>query len=166
MRGFLVRSSPWWVLHPGLDSFFKLGIDMKKTGHQRTTAAGAANRPAASRPSKAVASPPGTLPEAKEVEPRVEHSGGRWTFLTNHSHVLILLSRNPSIVLREVAALVGITERAVQRITSDLEEEGFLERIKVGRQNHYRILADQPLRHPIEAHRTIGDLVGLIDEPH
>ena len=86
----------------------------------------------------------------------------RWTFLTNHSHVLILLSQNPSTVLREVAARVGITERAVQRIIADLEEAGFIEREKVGRQNRYRIKTNRPLRHPIEAHRTIGDLVGLI----
>ena len=65
-------------------------------------------------------------------------------------------------VLREVATIVGITERAVQRIIADLEEGGFIEREKVGRQNHYRILSAQPLRHPIEAHRTIGHLVGLI----
>ena len=57
-----------------------------------------------------------------------------------------MLSRNPSMVLRQVASLVGITERAVQRIIADLEEEGFIEREKVGRQNHYRILTDRPLR--------------------
>ena len=91
-----------------------------------------------------------------------EGHASRWTFLTNHSHVLILLSQNTSIVLREVAARVGITERAVQRIIADLEEAGFIEREKVGRQNRYRIRTNRPLRHPIEAHRTIGDLVGLI----
>jgi DNA-binding transcriptional ArsR family regulator len=91
-----------------------------------------------------------------------EPPGGGWTFLTNHAHVLILLSRDPSMVLRKVAAAIGITERAVQRIIADLEEGGFLEREKVGRQNHYRILVDRPLRHPIEAHRSIGDLLGLI----
>lgn len=92
-----------------------------------------------------------------------EHAGGRWTFLTNHSHVLILLSRNPTMVLREVAALVGITERAVQRIIVDLEMAGYIEREKVGRQNQYRILADRPLRHPIESHRKIGDIIALIE---
>jgi DNA-binding transcriptional ArsR family regulator len=89
-------------------------------------------------------------------------SASRWTFLTNHSHVLILLWQDPSIVLREVAIRVGITERAVQRIIADLEGAGFIEREKVGRRNHYRIRTNRPLRHPIEAHRTIGDLVGLI----
>lgn len=92
-------------------------------------------------------------------------SVARWTFLTNHSHVLIVLSHHPSMVLREVAARVGITERAVQRIIADLEDEGFIEREKIGRQNHYRILNDRPLRHPVESHRTIGDLLAMVDEP-
>lgn len=87
-----------------------------------------------------------------------------WTFLTNHAHVLILLRANPTAVLREVAASVGITERAVQRIVQELEEEGFLVREKVGRQNRYTINESLPLRHPIEAHRAIGDLIRLINE--
>lgn len=88
--------------------------------------------------------------------------GSRWTFLTNHAHVLILLSKAPDTVLREVAFQVGITERAVQRIIADLDRDGFIERVKVGRQNSYRIRPNQPLRHPIEAHRSIGDLIDLI----
>lgn len=110
---------------------------------------------------------PSRRPAAKRAAgPALEPAAppaGRWTFLTNHSHVLILLSQDPSLVLREVAARVGITERAVQRIIADLEEAGFIEREKVGRRNRYRIRNNRPLRHPIEAHRTIGDLVGLID---
>ncbi len=90
-------------------------------------------------------------------------ASGSWTFLTNHAHVLILLARDPSRVLREVALDVGITERAVQRIIADLEAERFIEREKVGRRNHYRIRTDAPLRHPIEAHRSIGDLLAAID---
>jgi hypothetical protein len=85
-----------------------------------------------------------------------------WTFLTNHAHVLFLLSQTSDLVLREVALRVGITERAVQRIIADLESEGFVERARVGRKNHYRIFTDLPLRHPIESHRTIGDLIALI----
>ncbi|MFN0055783.1 MAG: helix-turn-helix transcriptional regulator [Planctomycetales bacterium] len=88
--------------------------------------------------------------------------GHRWTFLTNHAHVLILLSRDPSLILREVALRIGITERAVQRLVAELEEEGYIQRERVGRQNHYRILADKPLRHPIEEHRTVGDLLTLV----
>ncbi len=89
-------------------------------------------------------------------------SAHRWTFLTNHSHVLITLYYNPDLVLREVAQRVGITERGVQRIVQDLEDEGFIRREKVGRKNHYQVLIEQPLRHPIESHRTIGDLLKLV----
>jgi predicted transcriptional regulator len=89
-------------------------------------------------------------------------SSPKWTFLTNHAHVLIVLDCAPGLVLREVALRVGITERAVQRIVVDLEESGFLEREKVGRRNQYKVLKNKPLRHPIEAHRKIGDLLKLI----
>ena len=87
-----------------------------------------------------------------------------WTFLTNHTHVLAVLDADPEKVLREVALEVGITERAVQRIIQDLEEGGFIKRERVGRRNHYQVLKDQHLRHPIEAHRKIGDLLKLISK--
>lgn len=91
-------------------------------------------------------------------------SAHRWTFLTNHSHVLVVLHSKPELVLREVALEVGITERAVQRIIQDLESGGFIERERVGRRNRYVVLVDEPLRHPIESHRRIGDLLGLISK--
>jgi DNA-binding MarR family transcriptional regulator len=106
--------------------------------------------------SKTVASSQTSEPEGSA------HPANRWTFLTNHSHVLITLYANPELVLREVALLVGITERGVQRIVQDLEDEGFIRREKVGRKNRYQVLLEQPLRHPIEAHRTIGDLLKLV----
>ena len=96
--------------------------------------------------------------------PNPESGGARWTFLTNHSHVLVLLHAEPDLVLREVATRVGITERAVQRIIRELEEDGFIERERVGRCNRYHILTDHPLRHPIEGHRTIGDLLTLFSQ--
>lgn len=88
----------------------------------------------------------------------------RWTFLTNHAHVLAVLHSDPEKVLRKVALEVGITERAVQRIIQELEESGYIQRERVGRRNRYRVLTDKPLRHPIEAHRKIGDLLKLINQ--
>lgn len=85
-----------------------------------------------------------------------------WTFLTNHTHVLAVLHSAPDLVLRQVAVQVGITERAVQRIVQDLEDGGFIRRERVGRQNRYDVLTNEPLRHPIESHRKIGDLLKLI----
>jgi hypothetical protein len=105
---------------------------------------------------------PVALPKPSAAPP-AEAAGTHWTFLTNHSHVLISLSRNPTLVLREVAIQVGITERAVQRIIADLEIAGVIEREKVGRQNHYRIRTDQSLRHPIESRRSVGELLGIIN---
>lgn len=85
-----------------------------------------------------------------------------WNFFTNHAHVLICLARKPMQPLREVALSVGITERAVQRIVAELEEAGYLERKRIGRQNEYIIHADGRLRHPLEAHRCIGDLLDVV----
>lgn len=100
--------------------------------------------------------------EASNAASTATDTRARWTFLTNHAHVLIALHANSDMVLREVAIQVGITERAVQRIVQDLEEEGYIRREKVGRNNHYEVLTSIPLRHPLEAHRDIGDLLRLI----
>jgi predicted transcriptional regulator len=85
----------------------------------------------------------------------------RWTFLTNHAHVLLCLARSPELRLRDVAALVGVTERAVQRIIADLEEAGYLTRRRHGRQNHYEIEQDLPLRHAVESHQTVRAFIGM-----
>jgi predicted transcriptional regulator len=95
---------------------------------------------------------------------KADDSLPRWTFLTNHAHVLAILHSDPQLVLRQVAVAVGITERAVQRIVQDLEEGGFVRREKVGRRNRYYVLTNLSLRHPIESHRNIGDLLKLINK--
>ena len=85
-----------------------------------------------------------------------------WTFLSNHSHVLLCLAQDPESRLRDVAERVGITERAVQRIVSDLEKGGVLEHSRDGRRNRYTIHDDQPLRHPVEAHCTVRALLAFV----
>ena len=85
-----------------------------------------------------------------------------WSFFTNHAQVLTCIAHNPRQALREVAASVGITERAVQRIVADLEDGGFLLRKRVGRRNRYRILTGKSLPNPLEDHRTIADIVGTV----
>jgi DNA-binding IclR family transcriptional regulator len=64
--------------------------------------------------------------------------------------------------VREMAQRVGITERAVHRILAELEEGGYVTRQRDGRRNTYRVHSARPLRHPIEAHRTIGDLIDAV----
>ncbi len=89
-----------------------------------------------------------------------KHSG--WTFLSNHAHVLICLARDPDLVLREVALRVGITERAVQKIVADLEEAGALRRKREGRRNHYSINRRLRLRHSLETHARVGNLLDAV----
>ena len=86
-----------------------------------------------------------------------------WTFLSNYAHVLLCLNQDPSSRLRDVAQQVGITERATQRIISELELAGVLTRSRDGRRNQYQLHLQRPLRHPLESHRSIGDLLALFD---
>jgi DNA-binding IclR family transcriptional regulator len=86
----------------------------------------------------------------------------RWTFLTNHAHVLLCIAADPAMRLRDVAEKVGITERAAQRIVADLVEAGYLTRTRVGRRNQYEIHPELPLRHPVEQAREVGALVQLL----
>lgn len=89
-------------------------------------------------------------------------SVGSWTFLSNHTHVLVCLAADGEQTLRDVAAKVGLTERGVQRIVAELEQAGVLEREREGRRNLYRIDPRVPLRHPLEAHCRIGELLDLV----
>jgi hypothetical protein len=101
------------------------------------------------------------MEDTQAMTERTDHSAS-WTFLTNHAHVLICLKKEPGLTLRDVSLRVGITERAVQRIVADLEEEGYLVREREGRRNTYQLNLNRPLRHNVEHPCTIGDLVELI----
>ena len=90
---------------------------------------------------------------------------GDWTLFSNYGHVLVCLSRNREARLRDVAAMVGITERAVQKIVRDLQDEGYLTVTKQGRCNRYRINRRKTLRHDLESHVTVGKLLTLVDRP-
>jgi DNA-binding Lrp family transcriptional regulator len=95
----------------------------------------------------------------REVTTMRENS---WTFLTNHSHVLICLAQDPSLTMRDVADRVGITERAAARIIRELDEANVLTRLKEGRKNRYVVNLSAPLRHPVEAPHTVEELIHLI----
>jgi predicted transcriptional regulator of viral defense system len=87
---------------------------------------------------------------------------GDWTFLTNHAHVLLCVARDPGVRLRDVAEIVGITERAAQRIVADLVEAGYLERAREGRRNRYRVNPDGPLRHPMDRDHAVGEILEVL----
>lgn len=87
-----------------------------------------------------------------------------WTLLSNHGHVLVALSRNPTARIRDLAASVGITERAALKILADLEEAGYVTRERVGRRNEYRLHPDRRLRHPAESTVPVRDLLEVFDK--
>jgi DNA-binding Lrp family transcriptional regulator len=88
-------------------------------------------------------------------------SAKSWTFLTNHARVLVEIARNPESRLRDLAAWIGITERATQTIVNDLEDAGYITRTKVGRRNHYSVDPTRPFRHPAEAETRVEGLLTL-----
>lgn len=85
-----------------------------------------------------------------------------WNFLTNHTHILVVLAKDPSARIRDLADEVGITQRAVQRILAELTEENILKVRKEGRRNTYTINRRTRLRHPLESRHTIGELLDLL----
>jgi DNA-binding transcriptional ArsR family regulator len=89
-------------------------------------------------------------------------AGPGWTFLSNHTHVLVALAAEPDLTLRDIAQRVGITERGVIRIVEELEQGGVLSREREGRRNRYALNLDASLRHPLEQHCRIGELLALI----
>jgi len=87
-----------------------------------------------------------------------------WTFLTNHAHVLIALSRNPTLRQKDIAYSVGITVGAVHRILHELEAAGYLTSERVGRRKRYEINTSMPMRHPLEDQHTVDDLITSLDQ--
>ena len=85
-----------------------------------------------------------------------------WRFLSNHTQVLLCIERDPDVRFRDIAQMVGITERAAQRIVADLIESGYVENDRIGRRNHYRVNTDIAMRHPAQEGHDIGELLRLL----
>ncbi|MGH3304148.1 MAG: helix-turn-helix transcriptional regulator [Streptosporangiaceae bacterium] len=85
-----------------------------------------------------------------------------WTFLTNHARVLLCISRDPGIRLRDIADRVGVTERSAYGIVLDLAEAGYILKAKDGRRNRYRVQAHLPLPEPSSRERTVGEVLALL----
>jgi hypothetical protein len=90
-----------------------------------------------------------------------------WTFLTNHARVLLCISGDPGIRLRDLAARLGITERSAYGIVTDLATAGYITKVKDGRRNSYVIQAHLPLPEPTSRERTVGEVLALLaGAPH
>jgi predicted transcriptional regulator len=85
-----------------------------------------------------------------------------WHFVTSHTQVLLCLQQNPNVRLRDVAETVGITERAAQRIVTDLVDAGYVTRERIGRRNRYTLNRNRAMRHPSQFEHEIGELLDLL----
>ena len=85
-----------------------------------------------------------------------------WTFLTNHTHVLVCLSEDPELRIRDISERVGITERATQRIIAEVVAGGYLDKSRDGRRNRYRVVTSKTLRHPLERSHLLGELLRAV----
>ena len=92
-------------------------------------------------------------------QPVAESQARGWTFLTNHAHVLLCLAGGEALTARELGLMIGITERAIQVILADLTDGGYRIKKKIGRRNIYTVNRKGRLRHPLESHHTVGDLI-------
>jgi hypothetical protein len=91
-----------------------------------------------------------------------DEDGGTWTLLTGHGHVLVEIARSPDARIRDIAPVVGLTERTVQAIVADLEAAGYLTRTRDGRRNRYTVNADSLFRHPAQEGHRVGPFLALL----
>ena len=87
---------------------------------------------------------------------------GEWSFLTNHARVLACIAHDPGVRIRDIAAVLGVTERNASGIVADLTTAGYVLKDKDGRRNRYRIQLDVPLRRHTDRRRTIGELLSVL----
>jgi DNA-binding MarR family transcriptional regulator len=93
-----------------------------------------------------------------------QEPGKSWTFVTNHTQVLLAIARDRDIRLRDIARIVGITERAAQRIVKDLIEAGYVSRERLGRRNHYSVNHKAKMRHPSQREQDVGTLLSVLQQ--
>ena len=89
-------------------------------------------------------------------------SGGSWTLLTGHGHVLVEIARNPDARIRDISPAVGLTERTVQAIVADLDAAGYLTRTRVGRRTRYTVNPDSPFRHSAQDGLRVGPFLNQL----
>ena len=85
-----------------------------------------------------------------------------FSFLTNHGLALLSIAEDPRIRMRDIAATIDITERAAQRIVSDLIAAGYVDRIRKGRRNEYTVRTDLPVVLPNERDLDVGSLLAVL----
>lgn len=95
------------------------------------------------------------------MTPQDGQTARRWTLLTNHARLLLLIAREPGTKIKDLALAASVTERTAQSIVSDLELAGYVSKQKLGRQNRYTVHRELPFRHPAESDHSVGELIEI-----
>jgi predicted MarR family transcription regulator len=103
------------------------------------------------------------MKESRNMNADAARDQSSWMFVTNHLLVLACLARDPELRIRDIADLIGITERATVQILNQLEASGYLTKTRVGRRNHYTVHGELPQRHPLHNGRSVGELLRVIE---
>lgn len=85
-----------------------------------------------------------------------------WSFLSNYGAILVLVAGRPQITAVEIGAQLGITERPVRRIISELEAAGYLRKTREGRKNRYEVNPVLPVPGPLLRELAVGDLLNIL----
>jgi hypothetical protein len=85
-----------------------------------------------------------------------------WSLLTPHALVLLCIARAPDTRVRDIAELVGISERGAHQIVADLVTARYVQRTRVGRRNRYAIEEKTALKHLPLRHRRVASIIALL----
>jgi DNA-binding MarR family transcriptional regulator len=84
-----------------------------------------------------------------------------WDFITNHGLVILYISQNPQSKIRDMASYLDVTERTISRVLVDLENEGYITRRKIGRENVYWVDPKHRLKDQLRG-LMVGDVLELL----
>ncbi|MBI4188892.1 MAG: MarR family transcriptional regulator [Chloroflexi bacterium] len=85
-----------------------------------------------------------------------------WTFITNHGAVLVTITKHGKVRAADIALELGLSERTVRRIISNLTAEGYINKKREGKVNQYQLNTELPLRRPGMQDVKIRDLIETI----
>jgi DNA-binding MarR family transcriptional regulator len=88
--------------------------------------------------------------------------GASWTLLSGHGHVLVEIARNPGARIRDISAVVDLTERSVQAIVADLVAAGYVSRTRTGRRNTYTVNRHAAFRHDAQNGQRVGPFLDAL----
>jgi DeoR/GlpR family transcriptional regulator of sugar metabolism len=86
----------------------------------------------------------------------------QWTFITHHAAILVLMANHPRITARELSNRVGVTERTVRTIISELEQDGYITKKHEGRSVNYTVNPNRSLRHCSQNDKLVGQLLSVL----